>query len=153
MWLKANHLITANWSSETPLCTACWWSMLVASWQSSPFHRLCNNNNNNNYNYKISTSNSEGQNLIAKSTNFYSIKLYSRILSVTSRNRRIWSTVFRYDARRSSCRNDFAYLLGRDPLEWTTTASVVYYLGCWTSATGLLADTTCLGPWKARPVT
>lgn len=40
MWLNANHLITANCSSETPLCTACWWSMLVASWHSSPFHRL-----------------------------------------------------------------------------------------------------------------
>lgn len=56
MWLKANHLITANWSSETPLCTACWWSMLVASWQSSPFHRLYNNNFNSvekNYKFKI----------------------------------------------------------------------------------------------------
>lgn len=72
---------------------------------------------------------------------------------MTSRNRRIWSTVFRYDARRSSCRNYFAYSPGRDPLEWTTTTSAVYYLGCWTAATGLLADTTCLDPWKARPVT
>jgi hypothetical protein len=60
MWLKANHLITASWSSETPLCTACWWSMLVASWQSSPFHRLYNNNNNNNY-YNNSNENSVKQ--------------------------------------------------------------------------------------------
>lgn len=76
---------------------------------------------------------------------------YSRISSATFRNRRIWSRVFRGDVRRSSCRNGSACTPGRDPRVWTTIASTVCCLGCWTSATWPPADTTCRDRWKARP--